>query len=208
MRTYVLGAAMLLSLTAPALAEGFYIVQNPTTKKCTIVTERPTTTTTTVVGGTTYTTRTEGTPNRELASTAGAPRQLQIRDVDAGDEQHEPRCGEENHQRTREVADDLVAHREDVRLPTLVVASVLGCELRGDAADVALRVGDGDPGTKTTDDAQQVIAALVVLWYLRDGNRRYDVNIPRVQPEARRQDADDCFGRTVERDSAAYEGRV
>jgi hypothetical protein len=59
MRTYLIGAGLLLSLTAPALAEEFYIVQNPTTKKCTIVTERPTTTTTTVVGGTTYTTRTE-----------------------------------------------------------------------------------------------------------------------------------------------------
>jgi hypothetical protein len=59
MRTYLIGAGLLLSLTAPALAEEFYIVQNPTTKKCTIITERPTTTTTTVVGGTTYTTRTE-----------------------------------------------------------------------------------------------------------------------------------------------------
>ena len=59
MRTYIIGAALLLSMTAPALAEEFYIVQNPTTKKCTIVTERPTTTTTTVVGNSTYTTRTE-----------------------------------------------------------------------------------------------------------------------------------------------------
>ena len=58
MRTYVIGAALLFTLTAPALAEEFYIVQNPTTKKCTIVTEKPTTTTTTVVGSTTYTTRT------------------------------------------------------------------------------------------------------------------------------------------------------
>src|SRR3954452_3757182 len=56
---YLIGAGLLLSLTAPALVEEFYIVQNPTTKKCTIVTERPTTTTTTVVGGTTYTARTE-----------------------------------------------------------------------------------------------------------------------------------------------------
>jgi hypothetical protein len=63
MRTYIIGAALLLSLAVPALAEEFYIVQNPTTKKCTIVTEKPTTTTTTttttVAGGTTYTTRTE-----------------------------------------------------------------------------------------------------------------------------------------------------
>ena len=34
MRSYVIGAAMLFTLTAPALAEEFYIVQNPTTKKC------------------------------------------------------------------------------------------------------------------------------------------------------------------------------
>ena len=38
MRSYVLGTALLVCLTAPALAEEFYIVQNPTTKKCTIIT--------------------------------------------------------------------------------------------------------------------------------------------------------------------------
>ena len=50
MHSYLLGAALLGVLTAPALADDFYIVQNPTTKRCTIVTEKPTTTTTTVVG--------------------------------------------------------------------------------------------------------------------------------------------------------------
>jgi hypothetical protein len=40
--TYVLGAALLFTLTAPALAEEFRVVQNPTTRKCTIVTENPT----------------------------------------------------------------------------------------------------------------------------------------------------------------------
>ena len=55
-------AAALLAFAAPAFAQGsFYIVQDATTKKCTIVTERPTATTTTVVGpaGVTYTTRAE-----------------------------------------------------------------------------------------------------------------------------------------------------
>jgi hypothetical protein len=53
-------AGMLVGLTAPALAQAsFYIVQDTSTKKCTIVSERPTTTTTTIVGpvGVTYTTR-------------------------------------------------------------------------------------------------------------------------------------------------------
>lgn len=54
--------AALLALTSPALAQSsFYIVQDTTTKKCTIVNERPTTTTMTVVSpsGVTYTTRAE-----------------------------------------------------------------------------------------------------------------------------------------------------
>jgi hypothetical protein len=54
--------AALVALASPVLAQSsFYIVQDATTKKCTIVSERPTTTTTTVVSpaGVTYTTRAE-----------------------------------------------------------------------------------------------------------------------------------------------------
>src|SRR4051794_14006197 len=40
-------------------ATGFYIVRDATTKKCTIVDQKPTTTTTTVVGDSVYKTRTE-----------------------------------------------------------------------------------------------------------------------------------------------------
>jgi hypothetical protein len=59
MKRLIMGAAI-VALATPALAQsGFYIVQDAATKKCTIVSERPTTTTTTVVGpaGITYTTR-------------------------------------------------------------------------------------------------------------------------------------------------------
>lgn len=59
MRSYVIGTALLLSLTAPSLAEEYYVVQNRITNRCTIVTERPSTTTTTVLGESIYTTRTE-----------------------------------------------------------------------------------------------------------------------------------------------------
>jgi hypothetical protein len=54
--------AALVAFAFPALAQSsFFIVQDATTKKCTIVSEKPTTTTTTVVGpaGVTYTTRAE-----------------------------------------------------------------------------------------------------------------------------------------------------
>jgi hypothetical protein len=51
----------LVALATPAFAQSFYIVQDTTTKKCTIVSERPTTSTMTVVSpaGVTYTTRAE-----------------------------------------------------------------------------------------------------------------------------------------------------
>jgi hypothetical protein len=54
--------AALVVLASPVLAQsGFYVVQDGTTKKCTVVSERPTTATTTVVSpsGVTYTTRAE-----------------------------------------------------------------------------------------------------------------------------------------------------
>ena len=58
----ILVTAALVALAGPAFAQSsFYIVQDSATKKCTIVSERPTTTTTTVVSpsGATYTTRAE-----------------------------------------------------------------------------------------------------------------------------------------------------
>ena len=81
MMKYVLGAGLLVALTAPGLAtsstttttttggasstssttEEFYVVRDPSTKKCTISTSKPTGTSTTVVGGdgTVYKSRTE-----------------------------------------------------------------------------------------------------------------------------------------------------
>ena len=69
---YAIGAALLVSFAVPALAQTstttttttsdqFYVVQEPATKKCTIVNQKPATgSTTTIVGdGTVYKTRTE-----------------------------------------------------------------------------------------------------------------------------------------------------
>jgi hypothetical protein len=54
-------AATLVAFASPALAQEFYVVQDATTKKCTIVDKKPTESTTTVVSptGTVYKTRTE-----------------------------------------------------------------------------------------------------------------------------------------------------
>lgn len=61
MKKTLLAATLVASFAAPAFAaDTFYIVQDSTTKKCSIVEQKPTVTTTTVVGdGTVYKTRTE-----------------------------------------------------------------------------------------------------------------------------------------------------
>jgi hypothetical protein len=58
----VIAAALVASFIAPAFAaDEFYVVQDSSTKKCTIVDKKPTETTMTVVSpsGTAYKTRTE-----------------------------------------------------------------------------------------------------------------------------------------------------
>ncbi|HEU0082787.1 MAG TPA: hypothetical protein VFQ87_07925 [Bradyrhizobium sp.] len=60
-RLLLSGAVAAFAITS-ALAQpatGFYVVRDATTKKCTIVDQKPTTTTTTVVGDGVYKTRTE-----------------------------------------------------------------------------------------------------------------------------------------------------
>jgi hypothetical protein len=59
-RTPILATALVLSVCGAAYAQTeFYVVQDSTTKKCTIVDKKPTTTTMTVVGDGVYKTRTE-----------------------------------------------------------------------------------------------------------------------------------------------------
>jgi hypothetical protein len=75
----LVAAAGLVAFATPSLAAEFYIVQDSTTKRCTIVEQKPTTQTTTVVGGKTYTTRTEAEGAMktvkvcESGSTVGGP---------------------------------------------------------------------------------------------------------------------------------------
>ena len=60
MRKYLLAAcAASFAFAAQAQTAEFYIVQDASTKKCTIVDKKPTVTTTTVVGDGVYKTRTE-----------------------------------------------------------------------------------------------------------------------------------------------------
>ena len=55
----ILAGLLIVAFAAPAFADEFYIVRQPKTKKCTIVTTRPTTNTVTIIGDTVYKTRSE-----------------------------------------------------------------------------------------------------------------------------------------------------
>jgi hypothetical protein len=58
---YVIGAAVAALVTLPALAQTteYYVVQDATTKKCTIVEQKPTTTSVVQVGPLAFKSRTE-----------------------------------------------------------------------------------------------------------------------------------------------------
>ena len=50
MKQAVLSGIIVAALVTPALADEFYVVHDPATKHCSIVSEKPTTTTTTIIG--------------------------------------------------------------------------------------------------------------------------------------------------------------
>jgi hypothetical protein len=64
-RTYLLAGAFAVAFAGTAFAQGmsatteYYVVQDTSTKKCTIVDKKPTTTTTVVVGNGVFKTKTE-----------------------------------------------------------------------------------------------------------------------------------------------------
>jgi hypothetical protein len=55
---FLLAGAIMAAFTGTAMAD-FYVVENPTTHKCSVVTQKPTTSTETVVGNTVYKTQSE-----------------------------------------------------------------------------------------------------------------------------------------------------
>jgi hypothetical protein len=57
---YLLSAVLAMAFLTPALAAEFYVVQNPSTKSCTVVNQKPADSSVVVMGnGKVYTTRTE-----------------------------------------------------------------------------------------------------------------------------------------------------
>ncbi|HEV2625560.1 MAG TPA: hypothetical protein VGV62_10680 [Xanthobacteraceae bacterium] len=59
MKKAIICAFGLAVLATPAFADDYWVVQDSSTKHCSVVTSKPTTTTTTVIGNTAFRTRTE-----------------------------------------------------------------------------------------------------------------------------------------------------
>ena len=84
--------------------------------------------------------------DRDLLLPVGGPRQQQVRDVGAGDEQHEGDRAQEQHQGRAQVADDRVEERlQGHALPGVAVGKLLG-QAGGDGLHVGARAVDVTPG--------------------------------------------------------------
>jgi hypothetical protein len=68
MHKYVAAAALLSLIVTPALAAEYYVAQDPTTKKCKIVEERPDGQAMIMIGTTSYATKDEAKAARKAST--------------------------------------------------------------------------------------------------------------------------------------------
>jgi hypothetical protein len=68
MQKYVIIAALLSMLVTPALAAEFYVAQDPSTKKCTVVEEKPDGKTSIMIGTASYATKKEARDAKKAAA--------------------------------------------------------------------------------------------------------------------------------------------
>lgn len=73
MKKLALSAFALFALSAPAVADEYYVVRDPATKECTVVEEKPTGTSVTVLGNKVFTTREEAQSQVSVVCTEDEP---------------------------------------------------------------------------------------------------------------------------------------
>jgi hypothetical protein len=97
--------------------------------------------------------RAERAAHRELALAQGEPREHQVRDVRARDEQQKPDCAEQDQQRRSRFARDRFLKGDDESITEEVVALLARFVMNAtrDRADVAIRLLDGHAVTQARD---------------------------------------------------------
>ena len=71
MQKYVVVAALLSMVATPALAAEFYVAQDPTTKKCKVVEEKPDGKTSVMIGTASYATKEEARAAKKASAECG-----------------------------------------------------------------------------------------------------------------------------------------
>ena len=106
--------------------------------------------------------RAEGPADRHLALPHGRPREQQVGDVRAGDQQHEADGGEQRHERRPDVADEIIVERNHAQRPAGaggIVRRILLPHVLGKRIDTLLRRRDAQSGLEPAEAALQQIRA-------------------------------------------------
>src|SRR6185436_8053421 len=104
----------------------------------------------------------ERRPHRDLAPSGGTAGEREIGDVRAGDEENEHHRRGKHLERTLEIAHQILAHRDYLRAPTLVVHWDVVLQTLHDHIEVALRRVHAHAGLEPSDGASvPTVSALV-----------------------------------------------
>ena len=151
----------------------------------------------------------EREPQRDLPAAAGGPRQQQVREVRADDEDDEPDGAPEHGQRAAKRAVDVRLQRREAHAAACPnrgaarVSRAMTCVISACALSIVT------PGFEPCDHRERVAPAAHVV---EDGGQEHLDALARCEHrgevEARRQDADDGVRGVVDGDGAADDGRV
>ena len=153
-------------------------------------------------------------PYRDLASTLGRPDQQQVRDVGARDQQHEPDGTEQREQGGPRVVHDITVHPVHPNLQVLGLVELVDlAQPRGDRVHLVLRLLQRDAVTQPRDHRQPGRVPREVGDVGRQHAPGIDVGGHRrvrrqVDPERRRQDADDDRAPAIQLNRAADHVRI
>ena len=150
---------------------------------------------------------TEGQSNGDLPPAAGPARKQQVRDVGAGDEEHEADRGQQHQQRRADVADDLLVERDYCERHALIGIWMCLLQPAGERARSDARAFEIEAGPESRDRAQDDHAARWRRAVQPSGPPDLRIRDDR-RPEGVRHDADNLVGLAAERHLTSESPRV
>ena len=127
----------------------------------------------------------------ELASTGGGAGEEEIRDVGAGDEQHEAGGGEQREERGTDLPEGPVGEQLHVDGVSRVALRKFFRELLGDVDHIGARPIEGHARLEAADGVEPGMAAAVLIAVGKQTDRDVEIDTGDGEFETRRRDADD-----------------